>query len=304
MTAEAPKHHSAEYFGEQRDFWWNADFVGLMARRLRFSEVRMALDVGAGVGHWGRVLLPHLPAEARLFGIDREPAWVAEAAARATRAGFAERTSYRLGSAEKIPFHDDVFDLVTCQTLLIHVPDPRAVMREMTRVVKPGGLLLFVEPNNMANGLVLGSTQFGAPLPEILDGLRLYITGMRGKEALGLGHDSIGEMVPGFAAEIGLTDIDVYLSDRPGALHPPYAGPAQGALREQILDWDARDFWLWGREDTRRYFLAGGGEEAEFERLWAAGLETSRRVAAALRAGKEHSAGGCVQYLVSARKPR
>ena len=88
--------HSAEYFGEQRDFWWNQDFVALMAKRWKLGDVKMALDVGCGVGHWGRVILPHLPPEARLFGVDREPAWVKEAADRAARAGFGDRTTYRL----------------------------------------------------------------------------------------------------------------------------------------------------------------------------------------------------------------
>jgi SAM-dependent methyltransferase len=301
--APAAKLHSAEFFGEQRDFWWNDDFVALMAKRLGLGDVRMALDVGSGVGHWGRVILPHLPEEARLFGIDREPAWVKEAAERASRAGLGDRVSYRLGEAQAIPFHDGVFDLVTCQTVLIHVRDPRAVMREMMRVTKPGGLLLMVEPNNMANALVLGSTQWDAPTSEIVDVLRLYLVGTRGKAALGEGHDSIGEMIPGYASEIGLQDIQVHMSDRPAPLFPPYAGPAQEVLRKQMLDWDEQGFVLWGREATRRYFLAGGGTEAELDRLWGAAAAWSRKIAESLRKGTEHLAGGCTQYLVSGRKP-
>lgn len=302
-TDPTAKPHSAEFFGEQRDFWWNADYVALMAKRLRLDTVRTVLDVGSGVGHWSGVLLPHLPAEARLFGIDREPRWVKEASARAAASGAAERTSYRLGAAEKIPFHDDVFDFVTCQTLLIHVPEPKAVLREMLRVVRPRGLLLMAEPNNMANTLVLGSTHFSAPIEQLLDLVRLYLTATRGKEKLGEGNDSIGELIPGYAAELGLTEIEVHMNDRPSPLFPPYAGRAQEVLRNQILDWEARDFWCWGREETRRFFLAGGGSELEFERLWQIGLDGFREVAAAIRAGKEHQAGGTMGYLISGRKP-
>lgn len=303
-ASEAPaKLHSAEYFGDQRDFWWNQDYVALLAKRWRLGEVRTALDVGCGVGHWSRVILPHLPAEARLFGIDREPEWVKQAAARAERAGFAERASYRLGDAEKIPFHDDVFDLVTCQTLLIHVRDPKAVLREMMRVLKPGGLLAVVEPNNMAGQLVLYSTQFHAPIDQILDTVRLYLTCTRGKENLGEGNDSIGELIPGYASEVGFTDIDVSLNDRASPLFPPYPGRAQEVLKAQVLEWDGRDFWCWGREETRRYFLAGGGAEADFERLYAIALESSHEAAAALRAGKAHQAGGTIGYVISGRKP-
>ena len=176
-------------------------------------------------------------------------------------------------------------------------------MREMMRVLKPGGLLALVEPNNMANALVLGATQFRAPLDEIFDVLRLYLTGTRGKEHLGEGHDSIGEMIPGYAAELGLKDIEVHLSDKPAPLFPPYAGRAQEVLKAQMLDWDDRGFVLWGPENTRRWFLAGGGSEPEFERLWKVACLSSRKIADALRAGTEHFAGGCTQYLVSGRKP-
>jgi SAM-dependent methyltransferase len=299
----AQKPHSAEYFGEQRDFWWNRDFLELMARRLRLAEARFALDVGSGVGHWGRTLLPHLAPEARVIGIDREEAWVKEAHQRAEREGLAARMSYRLGSAEAIPFHDGVFDLVTCQTVLMHVRDPRAVLGEMIRVAAPGGLVLMAEPNNVANSLILGSTLSKSGPERALDLLRFHLVCSSGKERLGEGSATVGDLLPGYAAEAGLADVQVYTSDKASALYPPYAGREQQALRDQAIAWSEREFWIWDRADTHRFFIAGGGSEAEFERLWGAARAASRDVAAALRAGTEHCAGGGVQYLVSGRKP-
>jgi len=58
--------NSAEYFGDTRDFWWNRDFIELMATRRRLAEVRDVLDVGCGVGHWGALLGAVLPQEARV----------------------------------------------------------------------------------------------------------------------------------------------------------------------------------------------------------------------------------------------
>lgn len=43
--------HSAAYFNDQRDFWFNDDWLRLLARRLGFDQVRWALDVGSGQGH-------------------------------------------------------------------------------------------------------------------------------------------------------------------------------------------------------------------------------------------------------------
>ncbi len=43
--------HSAEYFGETRDHWWNIDYLELIGRRLALERARDVLDVGCGVGH-------------------------------------------------------------------------------------------------------------------------------------------------------------------------------------------------------------------------------------------------------------
>lgn len=302
-TAPTPKLHSAEHLGEQRDFWWNADFVALMARRWRLDEARKVLDLGCGVGHWGRVLLPHLAPEARLFGVDREAAWVEEAARRAEAAGYAERTSYRLGDAERIPFHDGVFDLVTCQTLLIHVRDPRAMLREMMRVLAPGGLLAVAEPNNLMGSLALGTAMFASAPGRLLDVVRFHVLCQLGKARLGEGHNAVGEQVPGYLAELGLDDIQVHQSDKATALYPPYPGPAQQAVRDELLAWADRGFLGWDGDDTRRWFLAAGASEAEHDRLSTVALEASREAAAGLRAGTEHMAGGGAHYLIAGRRP-
>lgn len=301
MATPDPRLHSAEYFGEQRDFWWNADFLALMARRWQLDRVHLGLDVGAGLGHWGRLLFPHLAPEARLFGIDREETWVREANARAADLG--GRAVYRLGEAERIPFHDGVFDLVTCQTVLIHVRDPRAVIREMIRVLKPGGLLAVAEPNNLAEVWVRGSTLFRADPERTLALARLQLVCQQGKEALGEGHNSIGDLLPGYFAEAGLEELTAHVSDKASTLIPPYRGREQEVRRDQLLDWTARRHFAWSLDDTRRYFLAGGGSEEDFERLWTLARAAAEETAAALRAGTEHMAGGGVHYLISGRKP-
>ena len=134
--------HSATYFDEQRDFWWNDDFLRLVAARIGLELVRSVLEVGAGLGHWGSTLLEVLSPEACVVGVERDPRWVIQAGERVDELGLTGRCRYVQGVAEALPFKDESFDLVTCQTLLIHVADPTAVIREMRRVVRPGGLLL------------------------------------------------------------------------------------------------------------------------------------------------------------------
>src|SRR5215510_1466287 len=260
--------HSAEYFGDTRDYWWNADFLALMAGRLALERVRDVLDVGCGVGHWGQLLARVLPAGARVHGVDRDASWVEKAAARAAARGLAERFSYQVSVAEKLPFADASFDLVTCQTVLIHVPDPGAAIAEMVRVARPGGLILAAEPNNIANALILDSLTFHDPIDEIIGRARLQLVCERGKAALGEGNNSIGDLLPGLFAERGLLDIRVYLNDKANGFVPPYDSAEQRAVLEERTDHKQRDFWIWSRTDTQRYFHAGGGGADEFDRLW------------------------------------
>src|SRR5262249_28625283 len=160
--------HSAEYFGETRDYWWNPDFLALMGRRLALDRVHDVLDVGCGVGHWGQLLAGVLPKSARVQGVDPDPSWVEQAVARAAARGLADRFRYQVAIAEKLPFADASFDLVTCQTVLIHVPDPGAAIDEMIRVTRPGGLILAAEPNNITRALIFDSLTFHDPVDEVI----------------------------------------------------------------------------------------------------------------------------------------
>ena len=295
------KPHSAEYFGETRDFWWNVDFLKLIGERLKLQNVRAVLDVGCGVGHWGRALAHVLPPEATLIGIDRERDWVAQAGENAERARLG-RFSYRLGDACNIPFPDASFDLVTCQTLLIHLKDPVSCIREMLRVAKPGGLVLAVEPNNLSNAGAWTSVREDYTVNQVLDLIRLQLTCQLGKRALGLGFNSVGDLVPGYFAELGLEDIHVYTSDKATPLYPPYLKPEQRAEVEEACAFAKRDFVGWDREESRRYFLAGGGTEAEFEALWKFGRQDALRTVEAMKSGTFSCGYGSMQYLVAGRR--
>jgi ubiquinone/menaquinone biosynthesis C-methylase UbiE len=295
--------HSAEYFGDTRDYWWNGDFLELIAKRLEFDRVSDVLDVGCGVGHWGRVLAKSLPRGARVRGVDRDPSWIEKANLRAAALGLGERFGYQAAVAEKLPFAEASFDLVTCQTLLIHVRDPGAVIDEMIRVARPGGLILAVEPNNIAGALIFDSLTFHDPVDEIIARARLQLICERGKAALGEGANSIGELVPGLFAARGLDEIRVYLNDKAYPFLPPYDSPEQRAALDERADHKNRDFWIWSRQDTHRYFLAGGGAGEEFDPLWSIAVGERAEFDRAIADRSYAGAGGSIGYLVSGRKP-
>jgi SAM-dependent methyltransferase len=94
------------------------------------------LDVGCGTGAFTATLLATV-APASVVGIDPSPQFVEHA--RATMLD--RRASFAVGNAMELEFEDATFDAAAAAIALNFVPDPQTGAREMTRVVKPGGLV-------------------------------------------------------------------------------------------------------------------------------------------------------------------
>ena len=97
------------------------------------------LEVGIGTG----LNLPFYGQQARLTGIDFSPDMLALARQRAARLG--READLREADALALPFPDASFDTVVCTFTLCAVPDDRQAVAEMTRVLRPGGLLLLAD---------------------------------------------------------------------------------------------------------------------------------------------------------------
>jgi 2-polyprenyl-3-methyl-5-hydroxy-6-metoxy-1,4-benzoquinol methylase len=96
------------------------------------------LDVGCGPGTITIEFAERL-APGRVVGIDAADDVVAQAQDRAAEAGSA--AEFAVADAYALDFPDDTFDIVHAHQILQHVADPVAVLREMRRVVKPGGIV-------------------------------------------------------------------------------------------------------------------------------------------------------------------
>lgn len=91
------------------------------------------LDLGCGTGIVARRLRERLGAGARITGLDRQPEMIEAARA------IAPEIEWRVGNAMELPFADGSFELVISQQMLQFVPDREAAVREMRRVLAPGG---------------------------------------------------------------------------------------------------------------------------------------------------------------------
>ena len=116
------------------------------------------------------------------------------------------------------------------------------------------------------------------------------------------GFNSLGPLLPGWLAEIGLDGIECFQSDKTVALLPDHADQeARTVIAESMALLD-RGHWIWEKAEAGRYFVAGGGDAAMFESLWRRALarERSRIVALAERGLSFTSAPTCL--LTSGRK--
>jgi SAM-dependent methyltransferase len=294
----------AAFDGDFRDLWHDAGFLQLLRTRLGLEHTSSVLDVGCGAGHWGRTVLRELAPLARLHGVDKEAHFLELAKAAASSAGIGARTTYTQARVEALPFPDAHFDLVTCQTVLIHVHDVPGALAEMHRVTAPGGVVLLAEPDNRAGNLAQLGGDPRVPDDDVLAIVELMLAYERGKIALREGDSSIGPQLPGLLAAAGLQEIEVLANPNCMVLHPPYDRPRMRTQLEQERAWAAEGVspLLGSRHDVRRMVVAAGADEALFERGWDALQRFTQQRLAAVDAGTHHGAGGFVFYYVAGRK--
>lgn len=98
------------------------------------------LDVGCGDG---ALVCAAASRGAAVTGVDSDPAMLAAARARAERAGV--KATFTGGRVEQLAFAAASFDVVASVTVLCFVADAAAAVREMVRVLRPGGCLVLGE---------------------------------------------------------------------------------------------------------------------------------------------------------------
>ena len=124
-------------FSFGQDPRWRRALVDALAPRAGESM----LDVATGTGLVAAELLSRC--ECTVVGVDQSPEMLA--AARVRFAGASSRVELVQAQAEALPFPDASFDALTFTYLLRYVEDPPATMRELARVLRPGGRIASLE---------------------------------------------------------------------------------------------------------------------------------------------------------------
>lgn len=218
-------------------------------RRLRRRFLRLAgvepghvvLEVGCGTGVVLRDLLSMVGSGGRVVGIDPSRLALRVARMLAREHPLRSRLVLRVGDGARLPFRSGRFDRALAITVMLHVAEPLAVVKEMTRVVRRGGRVGLQDQDFRTMTVEHPESALTA---RILDEVaaRLYP------------EPHSGRRLPRLLREAGLDDVRVVTDVYQDTTLEPYTKGflerrAENAVRFQIVDVPTAQHWLDGFTD-------------------------------------------------------
>jgi len=129
-------------------------------RILADTNPSLVLDAGCGVGTDLVALASHLPAGCDIVGIDASESLLARAAERTK--GIQGQCSLVRGDLAAVPCRAEVFDACRIDRVLQHIREPETVIRELARVLRPGGVLVTFDNDWDTFSISLGDQEIAA----------------------------------------------------------------------------------------------------------------------------------------------
>lgn len=139
----APLGPTYDRYARLLSFGQDPRWRSFLVSRIPVDATRV-LDVASGTAAVAIELARRAPSR-EVIGVDQSTEMLAAGRARISEARLSERIDLREGRAESLPFADAEFDALTFTYLLRYVDDPAATMRELARVVRPGGTIAMLE---------------------------------------------------------------------------------------------------------------------------------------------------------------
>jgi demethylmenaquinone methyltransferase/2-methoxy-6-polyprenyl-1,4-benzoquinol methylase len=187
MVQERKQHARSLFAGIASDydrwaqilsFGQDARWHRVMIEGLDLDERSVVADVATGTAAVAIDLVRRYGC--RVVGIDQSPEMLARGADRVGAAGLGQQIELRHGEAERLPLDDASVDAVTHTYLLRYVDDPAATLRELARVLRPGGAMASLEffvPDGAWYPAWWTWTRVGLPAGGLIAGDGWYETG-------------------------------------------------------------------------------------------------------------------------------
>ena len=149
MSSPTPSYILGSTDAEHERLIWQAIRVAPATERL-FREAgivvgQRVLDIGSGLGDVSMLLARFVGPTGEVVGVERDPKSLARAQARVTEARL-RNVTFVLADLNELPTGPK-FDAAVGRFILMFLPDPTAVLRSLADVVRPGGVLAFLEPS-------------------------------------------------------------------------------------------------------------------------------------------------------------
>lgn len=210
-------HHFDEAFGGSAAENYERYFVPAIAEPLANILIENAalrrgervLDVACGTGIVARLAARRVGRSGAVTGIDVNPGMLA--VARSVTPGD-QSIAWHQGNAEELPLPDESFDVVLTQLSLQFVDDKLAALREMRRVLVPGGRVLINVPGRVQKMFAIMADALATHIDPRLAGFLLHVFSLSDPEELRR-----------LMTEAGFRDVSTSSEDYPPLRLPPPA---------------------------------------------------------------------------------
>jgi ubiquinone/menaquinone biosynthesis C-methylase UbiE/uncharacterized protein YbaR (Trm112 family) len=170
----AARYDDIKKFNADEEDW----YVGLpLWHTLQTIRQPLVLDVATGTGRLPQALLRRALFDGRIVALDLSRQMLR--LAREKLASYGREIVFLQQNAMRLPFPDETFDAVTCLEALEFLPDPARALREMVRVLRPGGVLFTTNRVGWEARLLPGKALTAGQLRALLNGLPLQETKVR-----------------------------------------------------------------------------------------------------------------------------